>query len=142
MYTHSTHLYNMFTCTQWSCTHIVHIYIICLQAHSVCTLHVTPYRILLNYRAKYLTNELSSTWGNRLTIDFEHRSLIRFPRMTGYFWAERTCAVKRGLTVHRTAQQTTRKTKKQLKSDVIKTEAVTCTSDMMDIRQKRQKSTQ
>ena len=30
---------------------------------------------------------------------FKHRSLIRFPRITGYFWAERTCAVKRGLAV-------------------------------------------
>ena len=34
-----------------------------------------------------------------MIVYFEHRSLIRFPRITGYFWAERTCAVKRGLTV-------------------------------------------
>ena len=32
-------------------------------------------------------------------VHFGHSSLIRFPRITGYFWAEWTCAVKRGLTV-------------------------------------------
>ena len=46
------------------------------------------------------TTYMSCTCTSCVHVHFEHRSLIRFPCITGYFWAEGTCAVKSGLTVH------------------------------------------
>ena len=55
--------------TPWPCGRMVRIHT-CLRSHYVCTLYVSPYRVLHNYRAEYLMNELSSTRRTRLTTSF------------------------------------------------------------------------
>ena len=63
--------------TPWPCTSMAQIYT-CLRTCYVCPVHVTPFRVLHNYRAKCLTNKLSSTRRTRLNTNVLLIGLIVF----------------------------------------------------------------
>ena len=74
-------------CTPWPCARVVQTYT-CFCKNFVCTVHVTPFLVLHNYRAEYLTNEISSTRHTCLTTitNFDRRFLNFFHSGEVFVW--------------------------------------------------------